>query len=116
MSKVTIQTHSPQSEENQLAISYLREFAVTFGSAIGTSFCLRNRQGKTNTSSKILRTSISPEIEKRYGLSNSEAKNASLKGIAVYDSQAALVELYIEEAQERIKATRRGIGKNYGLI
>ncbi len=114
--KVTIQTHSPQNEENQVAIDYLKEFAVTFGSAIRTSFCIRNRQGKTGQSSKTLRTSIAAEVEKRYGLSNSEAKNASLRGMATYDSQAALVDTYIQEANERIKAARKGIGKNYGLI
>jgi IS605 OrfB family transposase len=116
VSKVTLQTHSPQNEENQVAIDYLKEFAITFGSAIRTSFCLRNRQGKTKRRSKTLRTSIATEVEKRYGLSNSEAKNASLKGIAAYDSQAALSDIYIEEANERIKATYQGIGKNYGLI
>jgi IS605 OrfB family transposase len=116
MAKVTIQTQSSQAKENQVAISYLKEFAVVFGRASRTSFGIRNRQGKTNDSSKALRTSIATEIETRYGLSNSEAKNASLKGIAAYDSQAALVDIYIAEANERIKATRKGIGKNYGLI
>lgn len=116
MSKVTIQTRSPQLEENQVAISYLREFGVTFSRAIRTSFCLRNQLGKTKESNKSLRTSIACVVETRYGLSNSSAKNASLRGIAAYDSQAALVELYIEEACERIKATRKAIGKNYGLI
>ncbi len=93
MPKVTIQTRSPQTEENQVAISYLKEFGVTFGRAIRTSFCIRNRQGKTNASNKSLRTSIATEIENKYGLSNSEAKNASLRGIAAYDSQAALVSI-----------------------
>jgi IS605 OrfB family transposase len=116
MSKVTLQTHALQVEENQVAIDYLKEFAVVFDSAIRTSFCSRNRQGKTTDNNKTLRTSIAAEVEKRYGLSNSEAKNASLRGITAYDSQAALVDIYIEEASERIKATRKGIGKNYGLI
>ncbi len=116
MPKVTIQTRSPQAEGNQVAISYLKEFGITFGRAIRTSFCIRNRQGKTNTNNKNLRTSIAAEIEKKYGVSNSEAKNASLRGIAAYDSQVALVGIYLEEANERIKVTRRGIGKNYGLI
>jgi IS605 OrfB family transposase len=116
MPKVTIQTRSPQIEENEVAINYLNEFGVTFGRAIRTSFCLRNRLGKTKESSKSLRTSIANELETRYGLSNTEAKNASLRGLAAYDSQAALVDIYIEEASCRIKAIRKSIGKNYGLI
>jgi IS605 OrfB family transposase len=116
MPKVTIQTRSPQTKENQVAINYLKEFSVTFGRAIRTSFCVRNRQGKINTSNKSLRTLIATDIENKYGLSNSEAKNASLRGIAAYDSQAARVSIYLDEANERIKVTRRGIGKNYGLI
>jgi IS605 OrfB family transposase len=116
MPKVTLQTRSPQTEENQVAISYLKEFGITFGRAIRASFCLRNQQGKIKRRSKTLRTSIAAEIEKRYGVSNSEAKNAALRGIAAYDSQAALVDIYMEEAQERIQAIRKGIGKNYGLI
>ena len=116
MPKVTIQTRSPQLEENQVANNYLKEFGITFGSAIRTSFCLRNRQGKTKESSKSLRTSIACEIETRYGLSNSEAKNASLRGIAAYDSQTSLIGLYIEESHEKIKVTRKGIGKNHGLL
>jgi hypothetical protein len=95
MPKVTLQTRSPQTEENQVAISYLKEFGITFGRAIRASFCLRNQQGKIKRRSKTLRTSIAAEIEKRYGVSNSEAKNSALRGIAAYDSQAALVDIYL---------------------
>lgn len=116
MPKVTIQTRSPQTEKNQVAISYLKELGFTFGRAIRTSFCIRNQQGKTKTNSKLLRTAIAADIEKQLDLSNSEAKNAALRGIAAYDSQAALVDLYIEEAKDRIKKIRKGIGKNCGLL
>jgi hypothetical protein len=61
MPKVTIQTRSPQAEENQVAISYLKEFGITFGRAIRTSFYIRNRQGKTDTNNKNLRTSIAAD-------------------------------------------------------
>jgi IS605 OrfB family transposase len=116
MPKVTIQTCSFKSEKNQIALSYLKEFGVTFCRAIHTSFCIRNRQGKTDISNEVIRTSIATELETRYGLSNSEAKNACKRGIAAYDSQAALVDIYIAEAKERIKTSHQGIGKNHGLI
>jgi hypothetical protein len=61
MPKVTIQTRSPQAEGNQVAISYLKEFGITFGRAIRTSFYIRNRQGKTDTNNKNLRTSIAAD-------------------------------------------------------
>jgi len=114
--KVTIQTHITQSEENKVAVNYLQEFGVTFGRATRTSFCIRNRLGRTKESSKNLRTLIASTTETRYNLSNTEAKNASLLGIAVYDSQVSLVGIYIDEGYEKIKTTRKAIGKNYGLV
>ena len=116
MTKVTIQTRCSQSESNQAAISYLKEFGVTFGRAIRTSFCLRNQIGKIQERNKTLRTSIASQVETRYGLSNTEAKNASLRGIAVYDSQAALTDIYIDEAHERVKSIKKSIHKNEALI
>lgn len=116
MPKVTIQTRSPKTGENQAAISYLKEFGVVFGSAIRCSFSASNKLGKTKDSSKTLRTSIAALIETRYGLSNSEAKNAALRGIAAYDAQSALVDTYIDDAQEEIKAVRASIGKNHRLL
>jgi IS605 OrfB family transposase len=111
MSKVTIQTLIPSREDNQKALAYLKEFAVIFGRAIRSSFAIRNRLGRTKTKDKILRSEIASQIQSRFGLSNSEAKNAALRGIAAYASQAALVDIYIEEAKEKISKTRQGIHK-----
>jgi IS605 OrfB family transposase len=111
MSKVTIQTRIPEREDNQLALAYLKEFAVIFGRAIRTCFAIRNRLGHTKTRDKILRSRVASQIQIAFALSNTEAKNAALRGIAAYDSQAALVDIYIEQAYEKINKTRQGIHK-----
>lgn len=106
MSKVTVQTLTPQLKENEAAISYLREFAETFGAAIRGAFNQRNKLGKTKENQKNLKSSIAQELEKRFCISNTEAKNAALRGIAAYDSQAELVNMYVDETYENIKAIR----------
>jgi IS605 OrfB family transposase len=108
---ITIQTLAPDSGENKIALDYLQEYAVVFGQATRTAFSLRNRIGKTKTKESELEKQICKELETRFGLSNSEAKNVYNKASAAYASQVELVELYIDEAYDNIKGVRQTIKK-----
>ena len=111
MSVVTIQTTATNTIENKTALDYLSEYGVIFGQATRTAFSLRNRIGKTQIKESDLEKSICKELEKRFGISNSEAKNAYNKADALYKSQSELVDLYIEDNYDRIKEIRRTIKK-----
>ena len=111
MSVITIQTIGSSTTQNQTALDYLQEYGVVFGQATRTAFSLRNRIGKTETKESELEKTICKELEKRFGLSNSEAKNVYNKASATYSSQTELVDLYIEDNYERIKEIRRTIKK-----
>ncbi|MUG93982.1 IS200/IS605 family element transposase accessory protein TnpB [Scytonema sp. UIC 10036] len=111
MSVVTIQTTATNNIQNKTALDYLEEYGVIFGQATRLAFSLRNRIGKTQSKESELEKTICKELEKRFGISNSEAKNAYNKASATYSSQAELVDLYIEENYDRIRETRRTIKK-----
>ena len=111
MSVVTIQTTATNTIQNKTALDYLSEYGVIFGQATRTAFSLRNRIGKTQLKEAELEKSICKELEKRFGISNSEAKNAYNKADALYKSQSELVDLYIEDNYDRIKEIRRTIKK-----
>ena len=111
MSLVTIQTTATNSIQNKTALDYLSEYEVIFGQATRTAFSLRNRIGKTQLKESELEKSICKEVEKRFGISNSEAKNAYNKADALYKSQSELVDLYIEDNYNRIKEIRKTIRK-----
>ncbi len=111
LSVVTIQTIAKSSDENKIALEYLLDYGAVFGRATRTVFAMRNRIGKTDTKANELEKFICKEIEKKFGLSNTEAKNAYNKALAAYESQSELVDLYIEENYERIKGIRRTIKK-----
>ncbi|MBO3463387.1 IS200/IS605 family accessory protein TnpB-related protein [Aetokthonos hydrillicola Thurmond2011] len=111
MSIVTIQTVVKSSPENEIGLDYLEEYGKVFGQATRTAFSIRNRIGKTDKKAFELEKLICKELETRYGLSNTEAKNAYNKASAVYDSQLELVDLYIEENIDRIKGIRKTIKK-----
>ncbi len=111
MSVITIQTMANSTIKNKLAFDYLSEYGDVFGQAIRTAFSLRNRIGKTQIKELELEKTICKELEKRFVMSNSEAKNAYNKASASYASQVKLVDLYIEDNYERIKGIRRTIKK-----
>ncbi|KYC35314.1 hypothetical protein WA1_09200 [Scytonema hofmannii PCC 7110] len=111
MSIVTIQTTAAKNIQNQTALDYLEEYGVIFGQAVRTAFALRNRIGKTHSLESELEKLICKELERRFGLSNTEAKNAYNKAVATYSSQSELVDLYIDDNYDRIKAVRRTIKK-----
>lgn len=111
MSITTIQTIANSSDKNQIALEYLQEHGVVFGRATRTAFAIRNRIGKTDKKASELEKSICKELEARYGLSNTEAKNAYNKAEAAYKSQAELVDLYIEENYDRIRGICKAIKK-----
>ncbi|GAA6621376.1 IS200/IS605 family accessory protein TnpB-related protein [Scytonema sp. NUACC26] len=111
MSVITIQTTAIKNNQNQKALDYLEEYGVIFGQAIRTAFALRNRIGKTQTTESEIEKLICKELEKRFGLSNTEAKNAYNKADATYSSQSELVDLYIDENSDRIREVRRTIKK-----
>lgn len=111
MSIITIQTLATNSDDNKIALDYLQDYAVVFGQATRTAFSLRNRIGKTKTKESELEKQICKELETRFGLSNSEARNVYNKASAAYASQAELVDLYIDEAYDSIKGVRKTIKK-----
>ena len=111
MSVITIQTIAASNIQNQPALNYLEEYGDIFGQATRTAFSLRNRVGKTKLKESELEKTICKELEKRFGMSNSEARNVYNKASATYASQAELVDLYIEENFDRIKEIRRIIKK-----
>ncbi|MBR8833256.1 MAG: IS200/IS605 family accessory protein TnpB-related protein [Stigonema ocellatum SAG 48.90 = DSM 106950] len=111
MSVITIQTTATSTIQNKAALDYLQEYGVVFGQATRTAFSLRNRIGKTETKESELEKTICKELEKRFGMSNSEAKNVYNKASATYASQVELADLYIEDNYERIKEIRRTIKK-----
>ena len=111
MSVITLQTTATSTIQNKAALDYLEEYGIVFGQATRTAFSLRNRIGKTQTKESELEKNICKEIEKRFGMSNSEAKNVYNKASATYASQVELVDLYIEDNYERIKEIRRTIKK-----
>ncbi|WP_243147061.1 PspA/IM30 family protein [Scytonema sp. UIC 10036] len=99
------------TNQNKPALDYLEDYGILFGQATRTAFVLRNRIGKTTTKESELEKTICKELEKRFGISNSEAKNAYNKATAAYSSQAELVDLYIEDNYDCIKEIRRTIKK-----
>ncbi|MUG91409.1 IS200/IS605 family element transposase accessory protein TnpB [Scytonema sp. UIC 10036] len=111
MSIITIQTLATDSNDNKIALDYLQDYAVIFGQATRTAFSKRNRIGKTKTKESELEKQICKELETRFGLSNSEAKNVYNKASAAYASQAELVDLYIDEAYDSTKGVRKTIKK-----
>ncbi|KYC42212.1 hypothetical protein WA1_19710 [Scytonema hofmannii PCC 7110] len=111
MSVVTIQTTAFNTNQNRTALDYLEEYGIIFGQATRTAFALRNRIGKTTTKESGLEKTICKELEKRFGISNSEAKNAYNKAASTYSSQVELVDLYIEDNYDRIKEIRQTIKK-----
>ena len=111
MSVVTIQTTATNTIQNKTALDYLEEYGAIFGQATRTAFSLRNRIGKTQIKESELEKSICKELEKRFGISNSEAKNAYNKADSSYKSQSELVDLYIKDNYDRIKEIRRTIKK-----
>lgn len=115
MPEITIQTLIPESD-NKLALDYISEFGIIFGSCIRTAFNIRNRMGRVTSSTKKLKTDIAKELEIRYGVSNTEARAACTLAIANYDSQAALTDIYIDEKYEAIKGIERSIKKLEKLV
>ena len=111
MSVITIQTIAASNIQNQPALNYLEEYGDIFGQATRTAFSLRNRVGQTKLKESELEKTICKELEKRFGMSNSEARNVYNKASATYASQTELVDLYIEENFDRIKEIRRTIKK-----
>lgn len=111
MSIVTIQAKINKFDNNKIGLDYLQEYGEIFGRATRTAFAMRNRIGKTDTKESELEKFICKELESKFGLSNSEAKNVYNKASAVYSSQSELVELYIEENFDRIKGIHQTIKK-----
>jgi IS605 OrfB family transposase len=111
MSEITIQTVIPATNENQIGIDYITEFGVIFGRCIRTAFNIRNNQGKVETIRQQLKTDIAKELERKYGVSNTEARCAAVLGLANYDSQASLIDTYISSKYEAIKGIKRTIIK-----
>jgi hypothetical protein len=58
-----------------------------------------------------LESEISKQLEFRYGLSSTDARNAYSKAEAAYASFVELVNLYIDEGYESIKAVNKSIKK-----
>jgi IS605 OrfB family transposase len=112
LSKVTIQTSILKNQDNVAGLCFLEEYAVIFGSAIRTSFSIRNKLGAdTNKTKRQLESDISKQLELKYGLSSTDARNAYSKAEATYASQVELVNLYIDERYESIKAIKKSIKK-----
>lgn len=110
LAEITIQTLIPESD-NKLALDYISEFGIIFGSCIRTGFNIRNRMGRVTSSTTKLKTDIAKELEIRYGVSNTEARAACTLALANYDSQAALTDIYIMEKSEAIIGIQRSIKK-----
>ncbi len=112
MSKVTIQTSIFNNQDNVAALSFLEEYGAIFGSAIRTGFSIRNKLGAdTNKTKRQLESDISKQLEFRYGLSSTDARNAYSKAEAAYTSQVELVNLYIDSREESIKSINKSIKK-----
>lgn len=109
---MAVQTSIFKTKENQIALSFLEEYVVIFGSAIRTGFSIRNRLGAdTGKTKRQLESEISKQLETRYGLSSTDARNAYSKAEATYASQVELVDLYIDSRYESIKAVNKSIKK-----
>ncbi|MEC4887332.1 MAG: hypothetical protein SAL70_39385, partial [Scytonema sp. PMC 1070.18] len=101
-----------RTENNLITIDFLNEYAAIFGSAIRTGFSIRNHIGaNTNKTKRQLESEIYKQLEFRYGLSSTEARNAYSKAEATYTSQVELVEIYIDQRYESIKAVNKTIRK-----
>ncbi len=111
MSIVTIQTQINKCVENKIGLEYLQQYGELFGRATRTAFAMRNRIGKTDKKDSELEKFICKELESKFGLSNSEAKNVYSKASALYSSQSELVELHIEENLARIKGIYQALKK-----
>ena len=107
MPKITLQTQSKTSVSSDC--SYLPEYCQIFGQALRTAFSEINRRGSLENKKQLtaLQKEVCKTLEQRFGILNIEAKNAFDQAKAVYDSQAALTSIYIEDNSERIN----GIGK-----
>ncbi len=111
---VTIQTlagNAQKMPENKQALEYLEEYGEIFGQAIRQGYSERNKIGLTEKKARELESNICKQLEEKYKLSASEARNAYNKSSAAYDSQAELVDLYIDESFDRIRELRRTIKK-----
>lgn len=104
--EITIQTLIPQTD-NKLALDYLQEFGIIFGSCIRTAFNIRNSLGRVTISTIKLKSDIAKELEIKYSVSNTEARAACLLALANYDSQAKLIDTYINDKYEAIKGIKR---------
>ncbi len=114
LSVVTIQTlagNAQKMPENKNALDFLEEYGIIFGQAIRKGYSERNKIGKTDKKARELECFICKQLEEKYKLSASEARNAYNKSSAAYDSQAELVDLYIDESFDRIRELRRTINK-----
>ena len=114
LSVVTIQSLAGNAQkipENKKALEYLEEYGAIFGQAIRKAYSERNKIGKTDKKAGELESFICKQLEEKYKLSASEARNAYNKAFAVYKSQAELVDLYIDESYDRIKELRKTIKK-----
>jgi len=97
--------------ENKQAHAYLEEYGAIFGQAIRKGYSERNKIGKTDRKSREIESFICKQLEENYKLSATEARNAYNKSSAAYDSQAELVDLYIDESYDRIRELRKTIKK-----
>ncbi|MBR8839706.1 MAG: IS200/IS605 family accessory protein TnpB-related protein [Stigonema ocellatum SAG 48.90 = DSM 106950] len=114
LSVVTIQTLAPDTEkmpENKQALDYLDEYGEIFGQAIRKGYSERNKIGKTDKKARELESFICKQLEEKYGLSSTEARNAYNKASAAYKSQAELVDIYLDESDHRVRELRRTIKK-----
>ena len=114
MSVVTIQTlagNAQKMPENKQALDYLEEYGAIFGQAIRQGYSERNKIGLTDRKARELESLVCKQLEEKYKLSASEARNAYNKSSATYDSQAELVDLYIDESFDRVRELRRTIKK-----
>ena len=111
MSKVAIQTSILRLDDNKAALEFLEEYGAIFGAVIRTGFSIRNKIGKTKQTKRQLESEISKQLEIRFGLSSTDARNAYSKAEAVYSSQIELVELYIDERYDAIKEVNKSIKK-----
>jgi len=114
LSVVTIQTlalNAQKMPENKQALEYLEEYGAIFGQAIRKGYSERNKIGKTDKKARDLESFICKQLEENYKLSATEARNAYNKSSAAYDSQAELVDLYLDESYDQIRELRRTIKK-----
>ena len=97
--------------ENKQALEYLEEYGALFGQAIRKGYSERNKLGKTYKKTRFVESFICKQLEEKYKLSASEARNAYNKSSAAYDSQGKLTDIYIDESFDRIRELRRTIKK-----